>query len=211
MTLLSIPVRAALPEVVLSSASCVPSVFFYLRFRSAHARASLPGVEKEFVNAMYQMGNRMTTGTSFDVAFEEVARSRSSSPFGEFARRTIYRCLTTRQDLATIIANDPELRGCRPWSGTPSSPSRSAPPPTRRRRERWRSTWPNIYPTCARCQSKIREKLQSVVDMMSSTSAIFAPIVLGITGSLFSLVGTVSPGSGSVQNMTLIGGSTWSN
>jgi len=41
---------------------------------------------------------------------------------------------------------------------------------------------------------------------MSSTSAIFAPIVLGITGSLFSLVGAVSPGSGSVQNMTLIGG-----
>ena len=56
------------------------------------------------------------------------------------------------------------------------------------------------------CQAKIREKLQSVVDMMTSTSAIFAPIVLGITGSLFSLVGVVSPGSGSVQNMTLIGG-----
>ena len=61
------------------------------------------------------------------------------------------------------------------------------------------------------CQSKIHEKLQNVVDMMSSTSSIFAPVVLGITSSLFSLVGSVSPGSGSMQNMTLMEESMWSN
>jgi hypothetical protein len=203
MTVLSVLFVRSFPEMVLVIGVCVPSVFFYFRFRSAHARASLlPAVEKEFINAMYQMGNRMTTGTSFDVAFGEVARSRSSSPFGQFARRTIYKCLTTRQDLATIISDDEELRGLSPLvrSAFVTVAECAASDP------QVALNLAQYLSDLRGCQAKVREKLQSVVDMMSSTSAIFAPIVLGITGSLFSLVGTVSPGSGSVQNMTLIGG-----
>ena len=195
------------PEAVLVIGICVPSAYFYLHFKVSHVQASKrPGVEKDFVNAMYQMGNRMISGTSFDVAFEEVAQSRASSSFGDFARRTLYRCLTTRQDLPTIIANDPELPSISPLvrnalvtiaecaSSDPQAAGKVA------------LNLAQYLSDLRSCQSKIHEKLQSVVDMMSSTSAIFAPIVLGITGSLFSLVSAVSPGSGSVQNMTLIGG-----
>jgi hypothetical protein len=207
MTVLSVLFVRSFPEMVLVVGVCLPSVFFYFRFRSAHARASLlPGVEKEFINAMYQMGNRMTTGTSFDVAFAEVARSRSSSPFGQFARRTIYKCLTTRQDLATIISDDVELRGLSPLVRSAFVTVAECAASDPQAAGKVALNLAQYLSDLRGCQAKVREKLQSVVDMMSSTSAIFAPIVLGITGSLFSLVGTVSPGSGSVQNMTLIGG-----
>ena len=207
MTVLAFLFAQSFPEMVLIIGVCLPSVYFYVRFRAAHARASLlPAVEKEFINAMYQMGNRMTTGTSFDVAFAEVAGSRSSSPFGEFARRTIFKCLTTRQDLPTIISNDRDIRGLSPLVRSAFVTVAECAASDPQAAGKVALNLAQYLSDLRGCQAKVREKLQSVVDMMSSTSAIFAPIVLGITGSLFSLVGTVSPGSGSVQNMTLIGG-----
>ena len=195
------------PELLLVIGICLPSAYFYLHLRSSHVRAvKLPGVEKDFVNAMYQMGNRMTTGTSFDVAFEEAAHSRASSCFVEFARRTLYSCLTTRQDLATIIANDPKLLGMSPLVRNAMVTIAECAASDPQAAGKVALNLAQHLSDLRSSQSKIHEKLQSVVDMMSSTSTVFAPIVLGITGSLFSLVGTISPGSGSVQNMTLIGG-----
>ncbi|HEY3420819.1 MAG TPA: hypothetical protein VGK23_09720 [Methanomassiliicoccales archaeon] len=207
MIVLSIALVGDRPEIVLIIGVCLPSGYFYVRFRGEHARTTrIPGIEKEFVNALYQMGNRMTTGISFDVAFEEVARSRSSSPFGEFVRRTRYRCLTTKQDLPTIIADDKELMGLSPLIRNAIITVAECAASDPQAAGKVALNLAQYLSDLRSCQAKIREKLQSVVDMMTSTSAIFAPIVLGITGSLFSLVGAVSPGSGSVQNMTLIGG-----
>ena len=195
------------PEIVLLAGVCIPSAYVYVRFRTEHAQAGkLPALEKDFVNALYQIGNRMTTGTSFDVALEEVARSRSASPFGEFARRSIYKSLTTRQDLPTIIASDADLLRLSPLVRNALVTVAECAASDPQAAGKVALNLAQYLSDLRSCQSKIREKLQSVVDMMSSTSAIFAPIVLGITGSLFSLVGAVSPGSGSVQNMTLMGG-----
>ncbi|MGD0817053.1 MAG: hypothetical protein ABR986_01475 [Methanomassiliicoccales archaeon] len=207
MIVLSVLMACSFPEIVLIIGVCVPSTYFYVRLKAAHARAAkLPGVEKDFVNALYQMGNRMTTGMSFDVAFEEVARSRSSSPFGEFAKRSIYKCLTTRQDLPTIIASDAELLALSPLVRNALVTVAECAASDPQAAGKVALNLAQYLSDLRTCQAKIHEKLQSVVDMMSSTSAIFAPIVLGITGSLFSLVGAVSPSSGSVQNMTMLGG-----
>ena len=207
MAVLTLFLAGPVPEIVLLIGVTAPSVYFYLRFRPEHVRAAtIPGVEKEFVNALYQMGNRMTTGTSFDVAFEEVGRSRSHSLFGEFARRSIYKCLTSRQDLSTIIAQDTELLGMSPLVRNALVTVAECAASDPHAAGKVALNLAQYLSDLRTCQAKIREKLQSVVDMMSSTSAVFAPIVLGITGSLFSLVGAVSPGSGSVQNITLIGG-----
>jgi hypothetical protein len=207
MIVLALTLADSVPEVVLIVGVGLPSAYFYLHYRKGHVRSSLlPGIEKDFINALYQMGNRMTTGTSFDVAFEEVTRSRSSSPFGEFARRTRYKCLTTRQDLPTIISDDKELLGLSPLVRNAVVTVAECAASDPQAAGKVALNLAQYLSDLRSCQTKIREKLQSVVDMMSSTSAIFAPIVLGITGSLFSLVGTVSTASGSVQNMTLIGG-----
>lgn len=207
MSAISLMMVSSFPEIVLVIGVCIPSLYFFVRFRTAYALAAkLPGVEKDFVNALYQMGNRMITGTSFDVAFEEVARSRSSSPFGEFARKAVYRSLTTRQDLAAIIANDAGLAGMSPLVRNALVTVAECAASDAQAAGKVALNLAQYLSDLRSCQSKVREKLQSVVDMMSSTSAIFAPIVLGITGSLFSLVGSVSPGAGSAQNMTMIGG-----
>ena len=207
MTFLSLLLARSFPEIVLLAGVCIPSAYVYVRFRTEHAQAGkLPALEKDFVNALYQIGNRMTTGTSFDVALEEVARSRSASPFGEFARRSIYKSLTTRQDLPTIIASDADLLRLSPLVRNALVTVAECAASDPQAAGKVALNLAQYLSDLRSCQSKIREKLQSVVDMMSSTSAIFAPIVLGITGSLFSLVGAVSPGSGSVQNMTLMGG-----
>jgi hypothetical protein len=207
MIVLSLLLAKSYPEVILIIAVCVPSVYFFFRLKGAHAlTVRLPSVEKDFVNALYQMGNRMMTGTSFDVAFEEVARSRSSSPFGEFAKRTIFKSMTTRQDLPTIITDDREMLGMSPLVRNALITVAECAASDPQAAGKVALNLARYLSDLRSCQSKIREKLQSVVDMMSSTSSIFAPVVLGITGSLFSLVGSVSPGSGSIQNMTMIGG-----
>jgi hypothetical protein len=57
------------------------------------------------------------------------------------------------------------------------------------------------------CQGKIEEKLQGVVDMMRSTSMVFAPIVLGVTGALFALIGSRNPATdGLAGDISLITG-----
>jgi hypothetical protein len=207
MVVLALALAASSPEIVLMVGVCLPSAYFYLRFRAVHAQASkLPLVEKDFINSLYQMGNRMTTGASFDVAFEEVARSRSTSPFGAFARRTGYRCLTTKKDLPTVVSNDEQLLALSPLVRKAVVTVAECAASDPQAAGKVALNLAQYLSDLRNSQAKVREKLQSVVDMMSSTSTIFAPIVLGITGSLFSLVGTVSPGSGSVQNMTLIGG-----
>lgn len=207
MVVLSLALGPSFPELVLIIGVCAPSAYFYRRYRAAHALSLKgPAEEKDFINALYQIGNRMTTGASFDLAFEEVARSRSASPFGDFGRRAIYRSLTARRDLPSIIADDPMLLRISPLVRNALLTVAECAASDPQAAGKVALNLAQYLSDLRSCQSKIREKLQSVVDMMSSTSAIFAPIVLGITGSLFSLVGTVSPGSGSVQNMTLIGG-----
>jgi hypothetical protein len=207
MAILSLVLGGTFPELVLIVGVCAPSAYFYRRYRADHAVSlRVPAEEKDFVNALYQIGNRMTTGASFDLAFEEVARSRSSSPFGEFGRRAIYRSLTARRDLPSIIAEDATLQRMSPLVRNALLTVAECAASDPQAAGKVALNLAQYLSDLRSCQAKIREKLQSVVDMMSSTSAIFAPIVLGITGSLFSLVGKVSPGSGSVQNMTLIGG-----
>jgi hypothetical protein len=207
MIVLSLLLARSYPEIVLIVGVCVPSAYFYLRHRTAHILVTrIPAVEKDFINALYQIGNRMTTGASFDVAFEEVAHSRSASPFGEFARKAMFKCMTTRRDLSRIIADDSLLLGMSPLVRNAFVTVAECAASDPQAAGKVALNLAQYLSDLRSCQAKIGEKLQSVVDMMNSTSAIFAPIVLGITGSLFSLVGTVSPGSGSVQNMTLIGG-----
>jgi len=50
------------------------------------------------------------------------------------------------------------------------------------------------------CQVKIEEKLRGVVEMMRSTSVLFAPIVLGVTGALFTLIGSQASAAGSTAD-----------
>jgi hypothetical protein len=207
MIALSLLLVRTYPEIVLIVGVCVPSIYAFVRFRSAHALAGkVPGMEKDFINALYQMGNRMTTGTSFDLAFEEVGRSRSASSFGQFARRSLFKSLTTRQDLPTIMAADSDLKNMSPLVRNAMVTVAECAASDPQAAGKVALNLAQYLSDLRSSQAKVREKLQSVVDMMSSTSTIFAPIVLGITGSLFSLVGTVSPGSGSVNSMTLIGG-----
>ena len=57
------------------------------------------------------------------------------------------------------------------------------------------------------CQGKIEEKLKGVVEMMRSTSMIFAPIVLGVTGALFALIGSqTAVGEGIAGEVSLVTG-----
>ena len=50
------------------------------------------------------------------------------------------------------------------------------------------------------CQVKFEEKLLGVVEMMRSTSVLFAPIVRGVTGALFTLIGSQASAAGSTAD-----------
>jgi len=58
------------------------------------------------------------------------------------------------------------------------------------------------------CEERIRERLKGVVDMMTSTTTFFAPIVLGVTSSLVGIIGQYGEGSPSLssENILVAGG-----
>jgi ABC-type polysaccharide transport system permease subunit len=54
------------------------------------------------------------------------------------------------------------------------------------------------------CEIKIEERLKSLVDMMQSTSMVFAPIVLGITSSLIGLISEFGNSSSELITQTVL-------
>ncbi len=141
-----------------------------------------------FVDGLYRMGNAMLGGKDLEAAFQEAARAEEGR-FRTWASRMMHLTRTGRSQLAEAVREDPELSGMdevlRQSYLTVMECARDDHVGAGR-----------VAVNLAQCQSdmfrtrrKMRESLRSVVDMMSSTSLVFAPVVIGLTSGIMGMLG----------------------
>lgn len=194
--------------VLLMAIFLPPSVYLLVRSkgRITSTRAARRS-EKEFANALYQIGNRMLTGASFEVAFEETANSMEGSPFSRYARRVVQLSRISREDITHLVGRS-DLIGAK--SPVLEAAMNSVADSSKRDPQAAGKVALNLAQSIndlRRGETRIEERLRGVIDMMRSTALLFAPIVLGITSSLFGVIGAQTGQSmGSMDGIVLIVG-----
>jgi hypothetical protein len=167
-----------------------PAAYLLLRSkgRGTSARVAKRS-EKEFANALYQIGNRMLTGASFEVAFQEAANSMEGSNFSKYAKRVVQLSRISREDITHLVGR-PDLIGLE--SPVLEVAMNSVADSAKRDPQAAGKVALNLAQginDLRMGEARIEERLSGVIDMMRSTALLFAPIVLGITSSLFGVIG----------------------
>lgn len=170
-------------------------------------RREREALENEGTAALFQIGNRMVSGATFEGALKDVALNMERGGFVELVKVLLYRSRLTGRNMDELIIEEGSLRSTSP-------------------------TLENAYLTVARCagrdpasagqvalhlaqmlsdlrscRSRIEDRLRGLIDMMRSTGTLFAPMVLGVTGGLFSLIDQSTDTSlGSTGDMELVTG-----
>lgn len=164
-------------------------------------------LEREATSALFQIGNRMVSGATFERALEEAAEGLRGTPFQEFVRSLLYRSRLYGRPLDEMIVEEGSLRSASRVVENAYMTVVECAARDPRYAGQIALNLAHMLSDLNACQGKIEEKLHGVVDMMRSTSTIFAPIVLGVTGALFALIGSqTSMSGGAVGEIALITG-----
>ena len=120
-------------------------------------------------------------------AFEEAANSMEGSRFSEYARNVVQLSRVSRDDITDLVCR-PDLIGVR--SPILEAAMNSVANSSRKDPQAAGKVALNLAQSInglRKGEARIEERLRGVIDMMRSTSTIFAPLVLGITSSLFAV------------------------
>lgn len=194
------------PFTALFIASVVPAIYAIRKWRASHLeQMRRPKEEEVFIHALYQVGNGMLTGSSFESALLSAAKVHRSSDFSEFVREIMHQVRTGAVTLPQTIGenhrmmhNSQLIRNAYMTIAEASSIDPEAAGRTAINLAKY--IW-----ELRESERKGQERMRSVVDMMSYTAMIFAPIVLAVTGSLYAIVSMISP-MGDASSLALVGG-----
>jgi hypothetical protein len=194
------------PYVTLGAVAALPSMYILWRWRAEH-KGSKDGerIEQEFILALFQVGNCMLSGCSLESAVLTSSKVLRSESFRSFSSQVMHRVRTEGLTMAQAFQSNDVLSKTSPLVKnayvTIAESSVVDPESTGR-------TAVNLAKYLSELREserKGRERMRGVVDMMSYTSMLFAPIVIGVTGSLYDLVSGIT-GSGGSDTLILIGG-----
>ena len=164
-------------------------------------------LEREATSALFQIGNRMVSGATFERALQEAAEGMKGTPFQEFARSLLYRSRLFGRPVDEMIAEEGSLRAASRVVENAYMTVVQCAARDPRYAGQIALNLAHMLSDLGSCQGKIEEKLKGVVEMMRSTSMIFAPIVLGVTGALFALIGSQTAiGAGIAGEVSLVTG-----
>ncbi|MCX6651555.1 MAG: hypothetical protein NT131_07880 [Methanomassiliicoccales archaeon] len=175
-------------QVVISTIASMALVL--LAFYMTGGRACKDGGERmrSFVDGLYRLGNGMLGGQDLETSFEDAALMEE----GEFQRwglRMVHAMRTGRTSLIDAVREDQEL----PMMSAALHQSYLTVLECAREDHRGAG---KVAINLAQCQDdllrtkrRIRENLRSVVDMMTSTSLLFAPAIIGLTSGIMGLLG----------------------
>lgn len=196
------------PYVLSASIVLTPCAFLGWRLRGHDStRRKRRKLEKEATSALFQIGNRMVSGATFEKALEEAAEGMSGTPFQEFARSLLYRSRLYGRPLDETIIEEGSLRTASRVVENAYVTVVQCAARDPRYAGQIALNLAHMLSDLSSCQGKIEEKLRGVVEMMRSTSSVFAPIVLGVTGALFALIGSqASMAEGMAGDIALITG-----
>jgi hypothetical protein len=201
---LMVPVETQ-PYLTLAIISIPPSLMLWrMGVRSPPARTETER-ERDFILGLYQLGNRLSSGASLEKAMVEAADTQSRNVFGDWCSAVLHRARMARMPLEEAMrTNDPvpdrplvaeafqTVARCALGDGAAAG----------RIAVRLAKSLGQIRD----CEDGVKERMRGVMDMMRSTSLIFAPIVLGVTVGLFGLTVSFSEGMDATGWVTLLAG-----
>lgn len=194
------------PFVLSGAVILPPCVYIALRLRGGNDRKRRERIEADAISALFQMGNRMISGSTLENALEGAAASKGGA-FSELVRSLLHRSRVTGKGLAHTIVEDGTLREVAPILENAFVTVAQCAERDPCYSGQVALNLAQMLTELNSCRGKIEERLRGIIDMMRSTGTVFAPIVLGVTGSLFALIGgqVGSPGT-MAQDIALITG-----
>jgi Flp pilus assembly protein TadB len=171
------------------------SIGYYLlgsREGAGHSKKDLEKLEDQMPDMMFQLGARLVEGLALEAALEEVAVSMEGSEIGRFLSESIGKMKLSGQSLNDVLLSKNgllEKYKSRKLAATMKLILDSA--------EKDQQTAGDILITMSnhmrdlsKADKEMRLKLRSTVDSMRATALIFAPVIMGVTVGLYSLLGT---------------------
>jgi hypothetical protein len=144
--------------------------------------------ERSFVDALYRLGNAMLGGQDLERAFEEVARTEHGA-FREWGLRMVHATRTDRISIADAVKANTEIAIRYPLIHQNYLAVMACAEEDHLGAGKLAVNLAQSQGDVARAQAKVRENLRPVVDMMSTTSTLFAPAIIGLTGGIMGLIG----------------------
>lgn len=194
--MISVPLAASLmfltglgaSEIVAVSVSVPCAITFLVLFRERSAERETERIERLLKESVFDMGNYLLSGMSFENAFRSAAGTRKDC--GRVAERLSAEMTVCRGDTETAIRN----------AIAPVSPYLSGIFV-----EIWRASLKNIRDSGRLAQSLgkqildqdavrrgIRSDMKGMTDTMSMTASVFAPLVLGLSVTILEPMSRVS-------------------
>jgi len=145
-------------------------------------------IERSFVDALYRLGNAMLGGQDLERAFEEVSRTEQG-PFREWGLRMVHSTRTDRVSLAEAVKADLEMASRYPILRQNYLAVMTCAEEDHLGAGKLAVNLAQSQGDVAKAQAKVRENLRPVMDMMSTTSILFAPAIIGLTGGIMGMIG----------------------
>ncbi|MHC1680492.1 MAG: hypothetical protein AB9860_04480 [Methanomassiliicoccales archaeon] len=145
-------------------------------------------MERSFVDALYRLGNAMLGGQDLERAFEEVAMTEHGA-FREWGLRMVHATRTDRISLAEAVKADADISTRYPVLHQNYLAVMTCAEADHLGAGKLAVNLAQSQGDVAKAQAKVRENLRPVVDMMSTTSTLFAPAIIGLTGGIMGLIG----------------------
>ncbi len=142
----------------------------------------------------------MISGATFEKALEDVSSGLHESSFSGVARNLHYRARLSGKGLDEIIVTEGSLRAASPDLENAYVTVVQCAKRDPRYAGQIALNLAQMLADLRACQGKVEDRLRGVVEMMRSTGTVFAPIVLGVTGALFALIGTKAAMAGSMAS-----------
>lgn len=158
--------------------------------RSAPGASAREEAEADLPDLLHAVGSKMTAGRPAEQALLEAVEAAAGKTLSERLRGVLFDVVVGRRDLRDAIARDDGLRSC----GRAAPALRLMASAARRdaaeagRVVQHLAEFERIRLDAA---TSLRAKVRSVVETARTTTAVFAPLILGITAGMYGLLSTV--------------------
>ncbi len=141
-----------------------------------------------FVDGLYRLGNGMLGGQDLEASFEDAVVVEDGG-FQRWGLRVLHVTRTGRTSLSEAVKEDLELRTWNPALHQNYMTVMECAREDHRGAGKVAINLAQCLNDLARTKRRIRESLRSVVDMMTSTSLLFAPAIIGLTSGIMGMLG----------------------
>jgi hypothetical protein len=187
---------------------CLPpalAVVCILRKRISAGRAEQGG-ETELALLLYEMGNLLESGSGPEQALTLALSSRPSSPTLDRVRLCLSLQISGLGGLSSGLKEDALLLRSAPLSNQALVAVLAACEKDPQAAGAMALDLAQYLSELQKAKEGMRVQLRSIMDMMTFTAVIFAPLVIGLTTSIFAAISATGQVGGGLQDADLIGG-----